>query len=102
VDAAALSPDALNTINLHLLALERCWLIERGLPDRPWFRNVFAASDPDSGYAAWMLPGLRWAVEQKDDTAAQTALTHIDLALVKLESHLQAIQQALPAAAASP
>ena len=37
-----------------------------GLPGRPWFRNLYAATDPDSGYAAWMLPGLRYSIEQRD------------------------------------
>ena len=37
-----------------------------GLPGRPWYRNLYAASDEDSGYAAWMLPGLRHAVEHGD------------------------------------
>jgi hypothetical protein len=30
---------------------------------------MFAASDEDSGYAAWVLPALRWAVERQDRAA---------------------------------
>jgi N-acetylated-alpha-linked acidic dipeptidase len=52
-------------INAILLRLERAWLDNEGLPERPWFRSLFAATDPDSGYAPWMLPGLRWAVERR-------------------------------------
>ena len=51
-------------INDTLRLLERRWLHEPGLPQRPWFRNLYAATDPYSGYAAWMLPGLRHHVEQ--------------------------------------
>ena len=39
----------------------------QGIPGRPWFRSLYAASDEDSGYAAWILPGLRHAVEHDDE-----------------------------------
>ncbi len=58
--------EALQRINRILVSAERCWLHEPGLPRRPWFRNLYAATDPDSGYAAWMLPGLRYFIEQRD------------------------------------
>ena len=56
----------LREINEVLLRLERAWYCADGLPARPWFRNLYAASDEDSGYAAWMLPALRHAVEHGD------------------------------------
>jgi len=59
----------LEQINAILLGLERRWLDERGLPGRPWNRSLFAATDPGSGYAAWTLPGLRGAIEQRDEAA---------------------------------
>jgi N-acetylated-alpha-linked acidic dipeptidase len=46
-----------------LLAVERAWFDGRGLPGRPWFRNLYASPDPESGYSEWMLPLLRGAVE---------------------------------------
>ncbi len=58
--------EALQRINRMLVSAERCWLYEPGLPGRPWFRNLYAATDPNSGYAAWMLPGLRHFIEQRD------------------------------------
>ena len=45
---------------------DRAWLSEDGIPGRPWFRSLYAASDEDSGYASWILPGLRWSIEHKD------------------------------------
>lgn len=67
--AGVLSTTTLDSINLLLLSSERAWLSEDGLADRPWYKNLFAVTDPTSGYAAWMLPALRLAVES-DDTAA--------------------------------
>jgi N-acetylated-alpha-linked acidic dipeptidase len=34
-----------------------------GLQGRPWSRSLYASPDPFSGYAAWLLPGLRYEVE---------------------------------------
>ena len=45
---------------------ERQWLHVDGLPDRPWFRNLFAATDEFSGYAAWVLPGVEAALDRED------------------------------------
>jgi N-acetylated-alpha-linked acidic dipeptidase len=59
--------------NAMLEFLERMWMKEEGLPGRPWFRNWEGASDPDSGYAAWGLPALRWAVEHKERVAEMVA-----------------------------
>ena len=52
---------ALAETNRTLLLMERAWLSD-GLPGRPFYRSLFAAPDEDSGYAAWMLPGLRHVV----------------------------------------
>ena len=60
-------------LNALLLGLERQWIHATGLPGRPWYRNLYAASDEDSGYAAWMLPGLRRAAERKDAAALAAA-----------------------------
>ena len=65
VDEGRLADEGLERANRVLLRLERGWLHEPGLPERPWFRNLFAATDPYSGYGAWMLPALRWVVESE-------------------------------------
>lgn len=57
---------AIRDINNDLIAAERAWVDQQGLPDRPWYRNLYAAPDPEAGYAAWILPGLRLMVERSD------------------------------------
>lgn len=54
----------LEAVNRALIALDRGWVDEQGLAARPWFRNLYAANDEDSGYASWMLPALREALER--------------------------------------
>jgi len=80
LDEGRLSERDLRSINTLLLSLERVWLHEPGLPERPWFRNLYAATDPNSGYAAWMLPGLRHAIESQDaDSLEQFQRQYIDV-----------------------
>ena len=49
-----------------LIGLEKAWLNDRGLQDRPWSRSLYVSPDPFSGYASWMLPGLRYEIETDD------------------------------------
>ena len=51
-------------VNSTLRWIQRHWLSDKGPPDRPWYRNLYAATDPHSGYGAWVLPILRDAVER--------------------------------------
>ncbi|HSG49904.1 MAG TPA: transferrin receptor-like dimerization domain-containing protein, partial [Longimicrobiales bacterium] len=42
------------------------WLDDGGLQDRPWSRSLYVSPDPFSGYASWMLPGIRYEIETDD------------------------------------
>jgi N-acetylated-alpha-linked acidic dipeptidase len=70
---SGLASDTLSRINSLLMQADRAWLSEEGLPGRPWFKNLYASSDEDSGYAAWTLPLLRWAIEHKDRASLTSA-----------------------------
>ena len=86
---------ALQRINRKLISAERCWLHESGLPGRPWFRNLYAATDPYSGYAAWMLPGLRYFIEQRDPTGLGEAQRQCVAALGSLSRLMDSIDEQL-------
>ena len=68
--ARASGSAALGTVNRELIALEKALLYQRGLQDRPWSRSLYASPDPFSGYASWMLPGLRYEIETGDAAGA--------------------------------
>ncbi|HVS03765.1 MAG TPA: M28 family peptidase [Thermoanaerobaculia bacterium] len=68
-----LAAEGLAGVNWELLQLERLWLQPQGLPERPWYRNQFAAPDPTSGYVAWMLPALRYGIEAGDGRLSDNA-----------------------------
>jgi N-acetylated-alpha-linked acidic dipeptidase len=79
----------LQEANNKLIALEQSWLHAGGLQGRPWNRSLFAAEDPFEGYAPWMLPGLRWEVEQKSKSGLQNWMEIYVRALERLESQVQ-------------
>ncbi|NND08472.1 MAG: M28 family peptidase [Saprospiraceae bacterium] len=45
-------------LNSYLIQLDRAFIDEEGMAYGKWFRSLYASSDPYSGYASWMLPGL--------------------------------------------
>ena len=59
-------PAAAQSVNRALIGLEKAWLNDRGLQGRPWSRSIYVSPDPFSGYASWMLPGLRYELETDD------------------------------------
>ncbi len=60
------APTAAESVNRALIGLEKAWLNDRGLQGRPWSRSIYVSPDPFSGYASWMLPGLRYEIETDD------------------------------------
>ena len=65
----ALASDAdldMDAINRALLDLEAAFLHAEGLPFGDRYKSLYASPDPFSGYASWMLPGLRYPVETGD------------------------------------
>ena len=61
-----IDPATAETVNRALIGLEKAWLNDRGLQGRPWSRSIYVSPDPFSGYASWMLPGLRYEIETDD------------------------------------
>lgn len=94
VESGAISGAKLATINAALIEADRDWLSDGGLPGRPWFKNLYAASDEDSGYAAWTLPLLRWAVEHKDRKALSDAEDRYLAVFEKLRATIEKIDAA--------
>ncbi len=66
VAAGSLSAGEAKRINSAFIGLEKAWLDDRGLQDRPWSRSLYVSPDPFSGYASWMLPGVRYEIETDD------------------------------------
>ena len=72
---------ALRRINRALMRQERLLTTRRGIPGRPWFRHQIYAPGINTGYAAQFLPGIRDALDARDDA---TVSTYRDLLLDSL------------------
>ncbi len=96
VASGKLDGEQLAHINALLLSFERFWLAPSGLTGSPWYRNLFASSDPTSGYAAWMLPEIRRAVEAKDEAAARLAVARTTGALLIIDEALKSLRALTP------
>ncbi len=62
-----LSSDMISTkkrkaINRQLLDFEKSFLSQKGMYFGRWYQSLYASSDPFSGYAAWILPGLEYEI----------------------------------------
>ena len=56
------SKKELKNLNKQLIDLEKSFISEKGMYFGSWFKSIYAASDPFSGYAAWILPGLEYEI----------------------------------------
>ena len=52
-------------MNAQLIALEKSFIEEKGMDYGSWYRSLYASTDPFSGYASWMLPGIEYEVALK-------------------------------------
>ena len=70
-----LAPPVQRAFDQVLMASERALISARGLPGRPWFKNLVYAPGFYTGYGVKTLPGVREAIEQRDwgAVAAQEA-----------------------------
>jgi len=55
----------LSNLNQQLIGLEKSFISDKGMYFGSWYRSLYASSDPFSGYAAWILPGLEYEIALK-------------------------------------
>ena len=69
----ALSSQALEAVNADLLKVPRLFLNEKGLPERPWFKNQIYAPGAYTGYGAKPIAAVRdiWTKKNGKEAEAQ-------------------------------
>jgi N-acetylated-alpha-linked acidic dipeptidase len=81
---------AVSRFNDSIMQVERAFLNNDGLPQRPWFRHQLIAPGLTTGYAPWPFPGLREAVEKRDiamfDAAAKKVIAALKAGTEKLRA----------------
>ncbi|MDF0717501.1 M28 family peptidase [Muricauda sp. 334s03] len=60
--SGSLSKKEIKEINKQLLALEKSFIDEKGMYFGSWYKSLYASTDPFSGYASWILPGLEYEI----------------------------------------
>jgi N-acetylated-alpha-linked acidic dipeptidase len=65
VSSKELKNKILKEINTQLIGLEKSFIEEKGMDYGAWYRSLYASTDPFSGYASWMLPGIEYEVALK-------------------------------------
>ncbi|ALM07561.1 glutamate carboxypeptidase [Sediminicola sp. YIK13] len=61
----SLSKNEINSINSKMLALEKSFIDSKGMYYGDWYKSLYASTDPFSGYASWMLPGIEYEISLK-------------------------------------
>lgn len=89
-----LTPDKLARLQGLMQSLGQTLLNERGLPGRPWYRNLVYAPGRFTGYGAKTLPGIREAIEEErwDD-----AVTYIGLTAEAFKAYAKRLDEAAAA-----
>jgi len=64
-DGSDLPPDTTVTLNSDLMKIQRTFLTERGLPERPWFRHQVYAPGAYTGYGAKPIAAVREYMDQE-------------------------------------
>jgi N-acetylated-alpha-linked acidic dipeptidase len=57
-----LSKKQRKAINTQLIGLEKSFIDEKGMYFGSWYKSLYVASDPFSGYASWILPGIEYEI----------------------------------------
>jgi N-acetylated-alpha-linked acidic dipeptidase len=70
--SGAIAPAHAIKANAILQDIDQSLLDERGLPGRPWYKNLAYAPGVLTGYGAKTLPGVREAIEGRRWAEAQT------------------------------
>ena len=91
-----LDPARRAKLNAQVRDIDQLLLDDRGLPGRPWYKNLVYAPGRFTGYGAKTLPGVREAIEERrfDDAniyASRTAKVLTDYA-ARLDSARRTIE----------
>jgi Transferrin receptor-like dimerisation domain len=73
----AISPQALDTVNADLLRVPRLFLNEKGLPERPSFKNQIYAPGAYTGYGAKPIAAVREYMDAKKWKEADTQIPQV-------------------------
>jgi N-acetylated-alpha-linked acidic dipeptidase len=95
LEEGGLSKKDQRALNQQLISLEKSFLSEQGMYFGKWYKSLYASSDPFSGYAAWILPGLEYEIALKSSDRLEEWDTRYAAAIVSLELKMKQLLQDL-------
>jgi N-acetylated-alpha-linked acidic dipeptidase len=60
-----------------------------------WYKSIYASSDPFSGYAAWILPGLEYEIALKSSERLEEWDTRYANAILTLHTKMENLKKTL-------
>jgi N-acetylated-alpha-linked acidic dipeptidase len=85
-------------VNRLLIQSERRFILDQGLPNRPWFKHQLYAPGFYTGYGVKTIPAVREAIEQKQWTDAEAAIGRVGKVLQDEAALINQAAQALEGA----
>jgi N-acetylated-alpha-linked acidic dipeptidase len=93
--ADKLTSKSIKNLNKGLLALEKSWIDPKGMYYGSWYRSLYVSTDPFSGYASWILPGIQYEVEIKSTDRLEEWDTRYAKAILDLSNKVDKLTKAI-------
>ncbi len=85
----------LAVVNENLMEIERLFLDEKGLPDRPWFKHQLFAPGFYTGYASKPFPAIQYYLDRKDWDRLAAAIQQAEALIQRAAEHTRSLVQLL-------
>ncbi|HEY9127594.1 MAG TPA: transferrin receptor-like dimerization domain-containing protein, partial [Acidobacteriaceae bacterium] len=92
---SVLDGSSIDAVNQLLIATEKAYLSEKGLPERNWFKHQLYAPGAYTGYGVKTLPAVREAIEQRKWSEADAGTVTIGDVLTKESKAIDAATEKL-------
>ncbi|MEB2785628.1 M28 family peptidase [Algoriphagus persicinus] len=90
-----LSKKKILALNKKLIGLEKSWIDPKGMYFGSWYRSLYVSIDPFSGYASWILPGIKYEVETKSTARLEEWDTRYSKAILDLNKKVEKMSKSL-------
>ena len=97
-----ISSSSMETVNADLLGISRLFLNDKGLPERPWFKNQIYAPGAYTGYGAKPVAAVREYMDQKKWKEADGQIPMVAQVIDNISAGINKAADDLEAAVPSP
>ena len=80
-------------INKQLIAFEKSFISNQGMYFGSWYKSLYASSDPFSGYAAWIIPGVEYEIALRSSDRLEEWDKRYAIAILNLKTKIKNLSQ---------